>query len=116
MWVKDSHQSYCIVSDYLQHDKYTVFAFLQAIIANVKSSYPKLEALNIFPDGAASQFKQKFILSSLNHMKSSNDLEGLEWNFFASSVDGNGGSLKRLVWRLVKTRKSGDSSLHFQSW
>lgn len=108
--MKDSHKSYCIISDYLQHDKHAVYTFLQALISDVKASFPNVLSMNIYSDGAASQFKQRFILSSLNHIKSANDLERLEWNFFASShgkgaVDGVGGSVKRLVWRLVKARK-----------
>lgn len=66
--------------------------------------------LKSFSDGAASQFKQRFILSSLNHIKSANNLENLGWIFFASSnsqgaVDGVGGSVKKLVWQFVEARK-----------
>ena len=32
VWVKDSHLSYCLVSDYLQHDKYTVMHFYRQLL------------------------------------------------------------------------------------
>lgn len=110
VWTKTGHQSYCIVSDYLSHDKYAVHTFLDRIISDARKRFPGVETFHVFSDGASGQFKQRFMLSNLNHYKSAHDLKHLEWNFFASShgkgaVDGIGGTVKRLVWRLVKSRK-----------
>lgn len=111
VWTTLGVRSYAVVSDYLQHDKYAVYTFLQGLIGAVKQDNPHITSVCLFSDGAASQFKQRFILSNLNHLKAANDLEQFEWNFFASShgkgaVDGVGGTLKRQVWRLVKARKA----------
>ncbi|XP_067947393.1 serine-rich adhesin for platelets-like [Watersipora subatra] len=83
-----------------KHDKYAGFTFLQALIAQLKQRSPRVSSFYLFSDGAASQFKQRFILSSLNPIKQSNGLNHLEWNFLATShgkgaVNGVGGSLMR---------------------
>lgn len=82
VWVAGDHKSYCVISDYLQHDKYAVHTFLQALLSDVRHSFTNVTSVNVFSDGAASQFKQRFLLSNLNYLRSANDLENLEWNFF----------------------------------
>ena len=57
-----------------------------------------------FSDGAASQFKNQYLLQCLTMMIDANDLDN-SWNYFASfhGVDGVGGILKRLVWTEIMT-------------
>jgi len=63
-----------------------------------------------FSDGAASQFKQKYLFVNLHLMQVQHKLERFAWHFFATShgkgaVDGVGGTVKRLVWRRVLAEK-----------
>ena len=63
---------------------------------------PDVDTIKFFSDGAASQFKNRFLLQHLTTMMEETGVE-FEWNYFASShgkgvVDGIGGTLKRLVW------------------
>jgi hypothetical protein len=60
-----------------------------------------------FSDGAASQFKQKFLSCNLTFMRASYGLD-VQWHFFASGhgkgvMDGIGGSVKRVVWNEIRT-------------
>ncbi|GBM70431.1 hypothetical protein AVEN_154428-1 [Araneus ventricosus] len=72
-----------------------------------------LSSLNIFGlvgkkdrdmrcDGAASQFKQRYLFTNLTFMEEQYNVK-VSWSFFATShgkeaVDGIGGTVKRLVW------------------
>jgi hypothetical protein len=86
-------------------DEKLVVAFYQQQDENV----PELRHLNIFSDGAASQFKQKYNLCNLTFF---NETFGIDvaWHFFASghgkgACDGIGATIKRSVWLRVKTGK-----------
>ena len=66
--------------------------------------------MNVFSDGPSSQFKQKFLFSNLHLWEQDHGVK-IQWNFFATShgkgpVDGLGGSVKRSVWRHVKSGMS----------
>ena len=70
---------------------------------------PSIKVLNVFSDGAGSQFKQKKLFSNLHYWEQDHHLK-LTWNFFATSqgkgvVDGLGGTVKRAVWRHVRSEK-----------
>ena len=54
-----------IVSDDLTHNKYSVYIFMKSVIENLLAKHPEIKLINIFSDGARSQFKQKFTLSNL---------------------------------------------------
>ncbi|KAJ8869980.1 hypothetical protein PR048_028991, partial [Dryococelus australis] len=89
-WVKGATCCFTIVSNDLSHDK--------NFNLNVKN----------FPDGCASQFKNKFTLSNLCFMPKDFGVE-FDWFCFATShgksaVDGIGLS-KCAVWNRVKQRK-----------
>jgi hypothetical protein len=97
------------VSDEMHHDKIAVHAFLKKIITWLNENVPELRHLNIFSDGAASQFKQKYNLCNLTFF---NETFGIDvaWHFFASghgkgACDGIGATIKRSVWLRVKTGK-----------
>ena len=97
--------SYALVSDDVSHNKYSIHVCLTRIIKDLKRKFSSLETVNIFSDGVAAQFKQRFLFANLTLL--SNDLNvNLLWNFFSSghergAVDGVGGTVKRLVWRDV---------------
>ncbi|KAJ8051205.1 hypothetical protein HOLleu_04685 [Holothuria leucospilota] len=104
----DDVKSYAIVSDDLVHGKYAVATFLARIVEDLQAAYPELQVISFFSDGAASQFKNRFLFQNLTHMKEAYNLESIKWNFFATShgkgvVDGIGGQVKRLVFNALKT-------------
>lgn len=109
-WLKDNNiRSFVVVSDELQHDKYAVWAFLNAILTDLKMEYPQLRRTKIFSDGCVAQFKNKYTISNLCFFQEDFQLI-CEWNFFATShgkgaVDGIGGLIKSKVWHQVKSRK-----------
>ncbi|KAJ8034800.1 hypothetical protein HOLleu_21798 [Holothuria leucospilota] len=81
-------KSYVIVSDDLEHGKYQT-------ILDVKKECPELESIAFFSDGAASQFKRRFLVHNITYFE---ELYGIKVsrNFFATShgkgaVDGIGG-------------------------
>ena len=59
-----NHQSYVVVSDELSHDKASVYAFNNAILERAKEVTPVRE-VHYWSDGAGSQFKNRYNLSSL---------------------------------------------------
>lgn len=95
-----------IVSDYLQHNKLSVNCFMEWIFGHLTSKFIGIKSITIFSDGAASQFKQKYLFANLYLWENQFDIK-LTWNFFATShgkgaVDGIGGTVKRSVWRHIK--------------
>jgi len=75
------------------------------IFEGLTKTFPMIKKINIFSDGAGSQFKQKYIFSNL-HMWEEVYHVRIFWNFFAPShdkrvVDGLGGTVKRSVSRHV---------------
>jgi len=97
--------SYALVSDDVSHDRYSIHVCLTEIILDLKKRFPVLKTINIFSDGASSQFKQRFSFTNLTFLSMDHNIE-LIWNFFSSghgrgAVDGVGGTLKRLVWKGV---------------
>ncbi|KAJ8041142.1 hypothetical protein HOLleu_11877 [Holothuria leucospilota] len=99
-------KSYVIVSDDLVHGKYAVSTFLDHLIKDIKSVCPTVKSIAFFSDGAASQFKQRFLFDNITHYKELYNIDAT-WNFFATShgkgaVDGIGGNVKRQVWMASK--------------
>ena len=83
------------ISDDHNHTKYSVYVFIQRII---KQKYPCIEQLDIFIDGASSQFKQRFLFSNLYAWEQEHGFK-FKWHFFATShgkgvVDGIEGTVK----------------------
>lgn len=107
-WLHTGTKSFAITSNELAHNKYDVYCFLSLIIKKLKKKHP-ISKIFIFSDGCASQFKNKFIMSSLPHFRKEFNVSHFEWNFFATShgkgaVDGIGAVLKRKVWQMVKCK------------
>lgn len=111
IWTTEKLHSLVIVSDELSHNKYTVHLFLQKIFEYIKSVSENITFLYIFSDNCAAQFKNRYVMTSMNALKAEYGFNHLEWNFFAAShgkgaVDGIGGIVKRSVWIAVKSRKA----------
>ena len=73
------------------------------LLSHLKRSNPQLKTVSFFSDGAASQFKQRFLFHSLIFLRDEHDID-VPWHFFATShgkgvVDGIRGTVKRAVWR-----------------
>ena len=99
--------SMVVISDDLNHTKYSIFVFMQCILQRLREKFPHIEYVNVFSDGPTSQFKQRFLFSNLHYWERDHELS-IRWNFFATShgkgvVDGIGGTVKRTVWRHVRS-------------
>ncbi|XP_046662375.1 uncharacterized protein LOC124358190 [Homalodisca vitripennis] len=108
-WVPNGKQCYALISNNLTHDKFSIWYFLKKIISDLKQQF-KIEEVAIFSDGCAGQFKNRYTLSNLTFLDKDYQVTG-EWCFFATShgkgaVDGVGGTVKRMVWEQVKSRRT----------
>ena len=84
-WIKeDENESFVLVSDDLTHTKYSVYIFMEYIMKHLREKFPSIKVLNVFSDGAGSQFKQRFLFSNLYYWEQDHHLK-LPWNFFATS-------------------------------
>ena len=64
-----------LVSDDLAHTKYSVFIFLEYILKHLGEKFPSIKILNVFSDGAGSQFKQRFFFSNLHNWEQDHHLK-----------------------------------------
>ncbi|ROL51976.1 hypothetical protein DPX16_2003 [Anabarilius grahami] len=112
LWSDGDPESYAIVSDRLEHDKRSVAAFLTKIVEDIQEKDPAMRVMHIFSDGAASQFKNKFIWCFLSTtFKELFPSLRVQWHFFATShgkgaVDGVGATVKRAVNTDVLSRQA----------
>ncbi len=103
LWSDGDPESYAIVSDSLEHDKRSVATFLSKIVEDIKMKHPAMKEIHIFSDGAASQFKNKFIWCFMSTtFRELFPALRVQWHFFATShgkgaVDGVGATVKRSV-------------------
>ncbi|CAG2244389.1 unnamed protein product [Mytilus edulis] len=95
-----SLKSFCGVSDSLQHDPISVWAYLKPILMQIRSEYPEVDTLHFYSDGPSSQYKQKmnFYLFSIEVFD--HGFKQASWNFHAAGhgkgiPDGIGASVKR---------------------
>jgi hypothetical protein len=107
-WGK-SIQSFAIVSDELHHDKTAVLIYLDRILEETGAFTEIYDEVIIFTDGAASQFKNKYIIRAMEQLAKKME-KVVRWEFFATShgkgaVDGIGGEVKRIVWDAVRSRQ-----------
>ena len=117
VWSKKENFSFALPSADVSHDKCVVNAALEIISNHIKIVLPNVKEINCFSDGAASQFKQRFLFRNLIHISNERKIR-LNWHFFATShgkgvVDGIGGTVKRLVWSAVLAGGSCRSAENF---
>lgn len=107
-WIeKQKEQGIVLVSDCLDHSKLSIYKYVDFILSYLKEKHVSITNVDIFSDGTAAQFKQRYLFSNLFHFEKKHDVK-LSWNFFATShgkgvVDGIGGTVKRSVWRQVRS-------------
>ena len=95
-WINNATNfSVVVISDDLNHTKYSIFIFMQCIFRSLQAKFP---SINVFSDGPTSQFKQRFLFSNLHYWEQDHDIS-IRWNFFATShgkgvVDGLEGWLR----------------------
>jgi len=94
--------SFGFVSNSIKHDKYSVITCLEILVKEIMSFMPDVQQIMFFSDGAAGQFKNRYILQHLTRIMDKTDIN-ISWNYFSSSdgkgiVDSIGVTLKRLVW------------------
>ncbi|KAE8738992.1 hypothetical protein FOCC_FOCC015514, partial [Frankliniella occidentalis] len=101
-WISPvEEQAMVIVSDDLQHDKVAVYKFLDLLLDSLTSEHDSVKEVHIISDGAASQFKQKFTLSTMNVFEQKYGII-LKWHFSASGhgkgvIDGHGATVKGAI-------------------
>ena len=64
-WVNEECVSFAIVSDYMHHDKHMTIISLVKILKVLLERFPTIREINLFSDGAAQHFKQRFFLNSV---------------------------------------------------
>ena len=104
-WSRKGNFSFALPSLDVSHDKFVVNAALEIVLNLIRTLLPNVKEINCFSDGAASQFKQRFLFRNLIQISNERKIK-LHWHFFATShgkgvVDGIGGVVKRLVWSAV---------------
>ena len=92
----------------MEHGKLAVYSFVTRLLEFIfeKHQMKKTKLVHIFSDGAASQFKQRYLFSNLHKWETKFGVV-LKWHFFATShgkgvVDGLGGTAKRVVWDRIR--------------
>ncbi|XP_058789571.1 uncharacterized protein LOC131663272 [Phymastichus coffea] len=95
-----SCQSYCVISDSKTHQAYSVNAFQEAILNEIKQEFPWITQLIYFSDGAPTQFKNKNHLINICYHEEDFGLIVVSYNFFMTShgksaADGIGAAAKR---------------------
>ena len=77
------HHSYAVVSDEMSHDKSSVYSFNSAILEEVKKT-TEVKQVCYWGDGAASQFKNRYNLSTILFHQEEFGSE-VTWSFFETS-------------------------------
>jgi hypothetical protein len=111
-------KSYCIISDYLNHDATSVNVFLSEVITELKRHVPELQKIYYFSDGGPAHYTNRFNFASLSLHVFDFTVDG-EWHFFASchgkgSCDGVRAIFKRCSRNASLQRDPGnqiDSSM-----
>lgn len=65
IWYLNGGYSRVYVSDDLSHDKYYIDAALDHLFGDLRDKFQHLKRVHIFSDGAAQQFKQRFLFRNL---------------------------------------------------
>ena len=107
VWHGNSALFFALISDDLNHDKFSVFANMYEIASFIQYKFPAINCVHIYSDGASSQFKNRFSLSAIKIIAALFNFK-MCWHFFSTShgkgaADGIGATVKSLAWRLMKS-------------
>ena len=94
-WSKSLNLSFVLPTLDLTYDKSIVDSAVRIILNHIKTVLQNIKEINFFPDGAASQFKQRLHFRNLTQIAFEQKVS-ISWNFFVTShgkgvVDGIGG-------------------------
>lgn len=97
-----------IISDCKEQDKFTVYTMVTEIIQYLSTLSPENKEIELWTDGAPTQFKNKFTLSTIPLLEAEFEIK-ITWNFFPTShgktiADGVGGNLKNMVDRRIASQ------------
>ena len=83
---KQNHDSFVIISEKLTHDTSSVHLFNSKVIEYLKQKfgYKNVKKIYYFTDGAASQYKKKYIFINLLKHRENFGISA-QWNFFATA-------------------------------
>jgi hypothetical protein len=99
-------QSELLVSDCKDHTKQSAVVYIFDVLK--RWAKPGMH-VQLWSDGPSSQFKNRYMYHALGIFCEKLHLKAISWNFFCAAhgkgcVDGIGGTAKRMVWQLVKSR------------
>jgi hypothetical protein len=100
-YINNEPTTIVLASDDKGHDKEHVYVYIKKIVDLLKQRHPDLEHIDIYSDGACSQFKNYYTLSLVNFARDDFGIT-INWHFFATShgksaADGAGAVVKRGV-------------------
>ena len=95
-----------VISESNHHSRIAAFSYIVTIFDELKKMMGELRKVILWSDGCSSQFHSKFIFARLTHFDRN---IALQWNYNEDHhgkgpMDGVGGTIKRVVYALVKSR------------
>ena len=90
-----------VISESNNHSRIAAFSCIVTIVDELKKLTNKLRKVILWSDGCSSQFRSKFVFALLTHFDRN---IALQWNYGKGPMDGVGGTIKRVVYGLVKFR------------
>ncbi|CAF1961157.1 unnamed protein product [Rotaria magnacalcarata] len=117
VWCSSQGFSFVYVLDNCTHDKYCISTILNQLFDEIKKNSKICKTFMFFSDGAAQQFKQRFLFRNLCRLADLFKIE-LYWHYFATShgkgmVDGLGATVKRLVYSAILAGQHCNSAADF---
>lgn len=99
-YMKDKIETFCIVSDSLDHDAGAIWAHLKPTLTKLREDHSNVKHIEVFSDGPVMQYRQKSNFYLLSTEISKLGFKTAKWSFFETShgmgvPDAIGGSLKR---------------------
>ncbi|CAH0547283.1 unnamed protein product [Brassicogethes aeneus] len=108
LYTNNSKQTFCSVSDNLDHQAHAVWAHLKQILKQLSLNIANIHTIHFFSDGPTSQYKNRSNIYYLLKIVPSifPTVNKISWNYSESGhgkgpMDGVGGSLKRCADRIV---------------
>jgi hypothetical protein len=97
-------KTYCIISDYLNHDATSVNVFLSEVITDLKRHVSELRKIYYLSDGGPAHYKNRFNFANLSSLHIFDFVVDGEWRFLLQVARAKGRALSRLRFR-AKTPK-----------
>lgn len=100
LYTLHSTRSYATLSDSLRHDERAVWAHLEPILRELRTTWPQITVLHVISDGAVTQYRNKANFYLLSTVPFLSGFKHVTWNYSEKAhgkgaPDGIGGSIKR---------------------